>query len=340
MEFEDVKESQYSFVEIYDAIEVKPLFHQFLQDTHVTEILNFLEQVEDFKKLKSSSNRKRKAEKIIINFIKPKAEQELNISVNCRNEILNIFEKTLHKEAFFQTNIFNSAEELLYDDLRFDVFPRFVKTSNFQKLMKAEFQTLGCENFSKKYLKSEEIEIEEKQNEYKGFIKRKNPEEGNSLKEGLPTFNLLFETTKEEEDNLFKGFVEDEFKKGFLHELLCEMASPINGVKLSISKNFLFASKKKKKEFLGENALVWIKEYIGEADETSIVEYLNFIIKRNLIIPSNTKNTSFSLKETYSFGFKKRVVIVGMFFIVIFSKGLVTLECFQQKFSEMILKLQ
>jgi hypothetical protein len=314
MEFEAVKESQYSFVEIYDAIEVKPLFHQFLQDTHVTEIHNFLEQVEDFKKLKSSANRKRKAEQIVVNFIKPNATQELNISVNCRESILNIFEKSLSKDSFFQTNLFNAAEELLYDDLRFDVFPRFVKTSNFQKLMKAEFQLLGSENFAKKYLKSkEDIETEEKQNEYKGFIKRKTPEESNSLKEGLPTFNLLFETTKEEEENLFKGFVENEFKKEFLHELLCEMASPINGVKLTFSKNFLFASKKKKKEFLGEDALIWIKEYVGEAEETSIVDYLNFIIKKNLIIPSNTKNTTFSLKETYYFGFKKRVVIVGMF---------------------------
>eukprot|EP01080_Neovahlkampfia_damariscottae_P009789 gene9789-2114_t len=315
--FEEVKDSQYSFHKIYDAHLTNQILNEHLSDTKVSEISSFLQQVDEFKRLKSSINKINKAEEIITLFIKENSEKEINISVKVRKDIISNLDTSLKKDNSVSDDLFKSAESVMLDDLRFDIFPRFIKIAKFQKFMKNEYHLLGEEEFSKKYLKSnEELEQELNMNAYRKFERKSNS--FCKIQETVKITNFLYDIEDKDFESIFPNLKKGNELKFFLHELLSEMSNPINGV-VSVQKKNSILGKKKRKEFLGEEAIEWVKIHINNEDEPPIVDFFNLLMKKKLISPSTSKIKQFLLKETYFFNFKKRVVIVGSGYSGMFS---------------------
>jgi regulator of G-protein signaling len=304
--FESVKESQYSFTKIYDNQQTLKLMKKFMDSSSVSEIYEFLNQTDDFILLKSSLNRKLKAQKIVEHFIEINSPQEINISTVTRQIILDRFKDSLLNNNF-TPYFFTEAQGTLYTDLRFDIFPRFIKSDPFQKFMKTEFNSLKFEDFENSFLINEDELKEESVEGYKKFKIEKTIQNTKEIKFS----NRSFELNMEELLKVLKGLVSLEYIKEFVSEIVIQMSKTLTGVKCQIPKNTLFSSKKKKKEFTGSDAITWMLEYSQIQDSQKLIELFNCLVQSKIIISTNAKNTSFDTNGTYFFGFKKKIIVIG-----------------------------
>jgi hypothetical protein len=304
--FESIKETQYSFTKIYDNQQTLKLLKNFMDKSSVSEIYEFLNQTDDFILLKSSLNRKLKAQKIVEHFIEINSPQEINISTATRQLILERF-----KESFLNNNFtphfFSEVQDTLYTDLRFDIFPRFIKSDSFQNFMKTEFNSLKFKEFETLFLINDDELKEESVEGYKKFNIEKRIQNTKEFKFS----NRSFELNMEELIKILKGLVSPEYIKEFVSEIVIQMSKTLTGVKCQIPKNTLFSSKKKKKEFIGSDAIKWMLEYSQIQDSQKLIELFNCLVESKVIISTNPKNSSYDKNGTFYFGFKKKVIVIG-----------------------------
>eukprot|EP01080_Neovahlkampfia_damariscottae_P010545 gene10545-3064_t len=316
----EINSENYSFEAIFDNEESKKVFKKYMEQTYVSEMYEFLEQVDDYVLLRSNINRKYKAKKIVETYILPKSPGEINIPEKTRKQVLESYEEALNNLTTFNHSLFIPAQQIVHHDLTFDVFPRFVETEDFKKFMKTEQKRLGDNDFGNIYLLSEE----QKKENLAYFDAYKQFKEGmdsklhdQMLKKKKSMFDDLpnrFEFNEEEIKPLLEYFQ----SKDYITEIIIEMSKPIVGIPLYRAKGF-FTKSSNKREFLGSEAIKWIKNYTFTSQESCIVDLLNFFIAKKIINPKDTKKTKFDPKGIYSFGFKKKVVIIGGGFSGVFA---------------------
>eukprot|EP01080_Neovahlkampfia_damariscottae_P010573 gene10573-3092_t len=319
----DFPEDLYSFEAIFDNEESKKVFKDYMEKSFVLEMYEFLEQVDDYTLLRSTINRMHKAKKIVETYILPNSPAEINIQQKTRVKVLEAYEAARIGKTPFLPNLFNAAQSIVHHDLTFDVFPRFVETDMFNDLMKHEFETLGEKKFKETYLLTQEQVKENFQtfDAYKQF------------KEGLDTelknskTNLKLDTTKlplrfKHEQNEIQPLTKDFFSVEYIDELIIELSRPITGCSLYRSKS-LFQKNTSKREILGADAVKWIQNYRFTNEELPVKNLLNYFILKKFLIPKDSKKSKFDPKGIYSFGFKKKIIIIGGGFSGMFAaKGL------------------
>eukprot|EP01080_Neovahlkampfia_damariscottae_P007385 gene7385-11707_t len=223
-------------------------------------------------------------------FILPNSPAEKQ---KMRVKVLEAYEAARIGKTPFLPNLFNATQSIIHHDLTFDEFPRFVETDMFNDLMKHEFETSGEKKFKETYLLTQEQVKENIQtfDAYKQF------------KEGLDTelknskTNLKLDTTK-------------------------LPLRPITGCSLHRSKS-LFQKNTSKREILGADAVKWIQNYRFTNEELPVKNLLNYFISKKFLIPKDSKKSKFDPKGIYSFGFKKKIIIIGGGFSGMFAaKGL------------------
>jgi hypothetical protein len=333
----DFSTKLYSFEAIYDNEESKKVFKDYMKETFVLEMAEFMEQIDDYVVLRSTVNRKHKAKKIIETFLLPNAPAEINIPQTTREKILLGYEDALNNKKPFSPNLFSPAQIIVSHDLTFDVFPRFVETKMFTALMESELKNLGEKLFKQTYLLSEEQmkDNTESFDAYKQFKDGLNSDLEKSklhVKQDSNQVPLRFKFENEEIQPLLKYFNSLEY----INELIVEMAKPIVGCPLYKSKG-LFAKNSNKREILGSELIKWIQSYTFLESESPIVELVEFLVLKKILIPKELKKTKFDPKITYSFGFKKRIVVLFLF-LNIRSLEEVLVDCGQPKDLGMNLK--
>jgi hypothetical protein len=327
----------YSFEALFDNEESKKVFKEYMKESFVLEMAEFMEQIDDYIVLRSTVNRRHKAKKIIETFLLPNSPAEINIPQSTREQVLLDYEDSLNNRKPFSPNLFGPAQRIVSHDLTFDVFPRFVETKMFTQLMESELKNLGEKLFKQTYLLSEEQvkDITESFDAYKQFKDGLNSDLEKSklhVKQDSNQIPLRFKFEEEEIQSLLKNFYSTEY----INELIVEMAKPIVGCPVYKSKG-LFAKNSNKREILGSELIKWIQSYSFLELESPTIELVEFLISKKILIPKDQKKTKFDPKITYSFGFKKRVVVLFLF-LTIRSLVEVSVDCGQPKDFEMNLK--
>jgi hypothetical protein len=314
LDFQDHK--LYSFEAIYDNEESQKVFKTYMKDSFVSEMYEFLEQVDDYLLLRSNMNRKHKAKKIVETFLLPNSPGEINIPEKTRKEVLDTYEESKSNLSAFPPLLFIPAQRVVHHDLTFDVFPRFVQTDDFQKFIKSELKKIGEKNFKMRYVLSESQakENEEIFDAYKQFKEGKESvllkEKTSFTKEHTLKIPLRFDFDEKEIESLANEFC-CEITKEYVNELVVEMFKPLVGCPLHRVKG-LFTKSSSKREILGSDAVKWIQNYMFLKTDTPIPSLMNFLIQKKILIPKDPKKTTFDLKSTYSFGFKKKVVVCSI----------------------------
>ena len=285
-EFESFKVTSYSFSSIYKNRSTRIVMYEILQEENQSQLFDFLEVADDFTYLKSSSLRRFKSKIIMNNFIDEDSKLDLKLPKELKKTIQNLYERNTQNENFFQPNLFKLAQDYILKLIKDEIFPKIFTNLNFQNCLKNQFEFFGMKEFQQKFLKSEETDC------YKLICNT----------------NYLIDTDL----NFFPNIIPDDFSRDFINEIIGEMSKPFSGVKLQQQKN-----KKKKLCFLGLDGLNWVKKYTQIEESKLLREFFQQMIKRKFFIGVSIKNEIFDEKEFYSFGFKKRVVIVGNFLFLI-----------------------
>jgi hypothetical protein len=314
----NIQDKLYSFEAIYDNEESQKVLKTYMKHAFVSEMYEFLEQVDDYLLLRSNTNRKYKAKKIVETFILPNSPGEINIPEKTRKEVLDNYEENNSNLSAFSPLLFIPAQRVVHHDLTFDVFPRFVQTDEFQKFIKSELKKIGEKNFKLRYLLSES-QAKENEEIFDAYKQFKEGKESELLKEKISfTKEHSFKTPlrfdfDEKEIEIFSKDFCCEITKEYINELVIEMSKPIVGCPLHRPKG-LFTKSSSKREILGSDAVKWIQNYMFLKVDTPIPGLMNFLIQKKILIPKDAKKVTFDLKSIYSFGFKKKVVVCSFGF--------------------------
>ena len=149
--------TKFSFAKLIRNAETYELLAHFLEDNHNLELLNFLEQVNDFNLLISNGSKMTRAKTIFETFIKEGSQQEVNIDSSVRKSTTEAFENAV-SEKILPDEIFRAAYRVVCLDLIFDAFPRFEKDQKILDFFSKEKRKMTTENFEKEYFLSEEEE--------------------------------------------------------------------------------------------------------------------------------------------------------------------------------------
>ncbi|KAG2381566.1 hypothetical protein C9374_005950 [Naegleria lovaniensis] len=121
---------KFNFEDLYDCLEIRVLFKQFLIKNQNEENYYF-DQILDseYKKLKSNRNRYHMAKRMIETFVKAGAPYELNLSEKIKQSVLREFQKATPENC--PLDMFDSVQYQVLTSMRLDAYPRFIQSDEF-----------------------------------------------------------------------------------------------------------------------------------------------------------------------------------------------------------------
>ncbi|EFC43853.1 predicted protein [Naegleria gruberi] len=111
-----------------DELAILPAFRQFLIFEHNLSSLDFIIAYDDFVNEKGS--RYHKASGIIKRFLEDMSSDQLNLTDNVRNDVINRFEK-YDENSDIDIDLFDNCRRIVHMELRNDNFSRFLSSSFF-----------------------------------------------------------------------------------------------------------------------------------------------------------------------------------------------------------------
>lgn len=304
--FEDIHPTHYSFQQIMDSPSVSEEFIKHLKKTANYDQYDFLLNTLEYKRLLSKKNKKKKAEEIAEHFLKEGSKGEINIPGRVRKTVLDNI-KSL-KESELTDTLFKDSEESVLYDLALDVFPRFIFDDDFSDFMKKEFEKLGYEKFQETYLLNQEDIKQQETTKERYNIRGVSIPKVKEITDQKFTNFINFSNEEIQSIDSSKVFLSE----NHINEVLNEMFKPSSGIPLHVNKGlFKSSTNTKRREFLGLEAIKWLKRYLIVDDIKPIDLFLNLLIEKKVIASTSQKKSKFSEKEVYYYTFKKKVVIVG-----------------------------
>lgn len=100
------------------------LFREFLHQLQCAENLSFYVEVEDYKRLPSSSERAERGEKVWNKYFGKEASTPLNVDSKCRQRIESIV-------STGDIDVFDEASEFAYSLLSFDCYRKFITSETY-----------------------------------------------------------------------------------------------------------------------------------------------------------------------------------------------------------------
>eukprot|EP01080_Neovahlkampfia_damariscottae_P002770 gene2770-4178_t len=322
----DVKPTQYNFEKCFENSKIYEVFSKYLETSFNLELLNYIEQISDFNLLFSQTLKKQRAKTIIERFINIDSEEEINIEGDVKKRTLEKYRLAMDEKTTFDFDIFYESFRIVYNDLRFDAWTKFIFTQEFHDVTE-EIRKMTPKNvFKKKYLLTDDeisksiIDLEYfKSKEYDKIsecVKMKSNRHYSLRKNTIPTINIEFKSEDLEQID-FKSF-----QNGILvNQMIVELMKPFTGVAISNyvkkeQKTVLgmindAISKKKKpdnqyREFKKSDLNSWLANYYQlETTNQNIEKITKFLMKYEII-----KELS-GTKDHLYFLLKKKVVIVG-----------------------------
>jgi hypothetical protein len=148
---------QYSFEECFDKKEVRKLLKVFCNTMNCEELVLFIEGLAELTKLRGGNNKALKTYQIYNMFIVTNKELSLNIRNETREDIIG--KMKVHLEQFgdaspeeasngtnyemkVDSDIFQDAEDEVMEQLRNNIFPLFLKTSEFESYVKKNSESV------------------------------------------------------------------------------------------------------------------------------------------------------------------------------------------------------
>ncbi|KAL9652474.1 hypothetical protein ABK040_000046 [Willaertia magna] len=110
-------------------------FTEYLTSTHNLEMALFLNATNEYKLMRSESNKIKKAKEIINEFIKEDSKNQLNISGHLKQKIIEACEK--EDKTILASNLFEELEFSILISLKEHVFGDFLKSELFLKFLKS-----------------------------------------------------------------------------------------------------------------------------------------------------------------------------------------------------------
>lgn len=120
------------FEEVLDIPHAKQLLEKFLISNKTIEILQFLDDVQQFRAVKSNKYRYAFATKIMNLYVKKEAKAELNLPNVQRQELLESFAIGTYTEQSCPTSVFNSVCAAVQLDLVHGAFVIFLQSPGFK----------------------------------------------------------------------------------------------------------------------------------------------------------------------------------------------------------------
>jgi hypothetical protein len=237
---------------------------------------------------------------------------------------LENYQKALDEKTLFDDGIFSSAYKIVYNDLRFDAWTKFIFTNDFVELMKQFEIELSEQEYRNKFLfNDDEFELNEadlnhfQNKDYHKISESKSKFLHRSFTKemSLLTSNFKFEQKDFDKVNL-KTFSNDMQ----VNQMIVEMMKPFTGVPLSIVKkktgfigNFFAKTILKQKttpeirrEFKKKELFDWLAKYCQIESKSEKIEIIfEILLKYNVINPLEKSN------DQFYFTIKKKVIIIG-----------------------------
>jgi hypothetical protein len=241
-----------------------------------------------------------------------------------KKETLENYQKALDAKTLFDDGIFSSAYKIVYNDLRFDAWTKFIFTNDFVELMKQFEIELSEQEYRNKFLfNDDEFELNEadlnhfQNKDYHKISESKSKFLHRSFTKemSLLTSNFKFEQKDFDKVNL-KTFSNDMQ----VNQMIVEMMKPFTGVPLSIVKkktgfigNFFAKTILKQKttpeirrEFKKKELFDWLAKYCQIESKSEKIEIIfEILLKYNVINPLEKSN------DQFYFTIKKKVIIIG-----------------------------
>jgi hypothetical protein len=273
----------------------------------------------------SNTYKKQRAKQIIDNFIILDSKEEVNISGAVKKETLENYQRALDETTLFDDSIFSSAYKIVYNDLRFDAWTKFIFTNDFVGIMKEFEIEMSEQEFRNKFLfNDEEFEVNEADlNHFQNKDYHKISESKSKFLHRSFTrdMNLLTSNFKFEQKELDKVNLKNFSTDMQVNQMIVEMMKPFTGVPLSIVKkktgfigNFFAKTLLKQKsisdivrrEFNKKEMFDWLAKYYQiESKSEKIGIIVEILLKYNVIKPLEKSN------DQFYFAIKKKVIIVG-----------------------------
>jgi len=135
-------------------------FRAFLESEFSVENLDFYLAVQHYKKLKQDSERKKMAYEILENFIRDRAQKQVNVSFSQREEV----EENMRGTKGFPLDLFDNIQKSIFSMIESDSFPRFQRHPLYTRLFRRLSQRNFLENLIKRNDRSAHSTSESKLN--------------------------------------------------------------------------------------------------------------------------------------------------------------------------------
>ncbi|KAF0984974.1 hypothetical protein FDP41_000013 [Naegleria fowleri] len=182
---------KYNFEDLYDCLEVRVLFKQFLIKNQNEENYYF-DQILDteYKKLKSNRNRYQMAKRMIETFVKAGAPYELNLSEKIKQSVLREFQKATPENC--PLDMFDSIQYQVLTSMRLDAYPRFIQSDEFLSFIGGKISSFKNVQQKLRFIKSigaikkvTPLEKSSSKGDLRESINAKKKSEDESVKESL-----------------------------------------------------------------------------------------------------------------------------------------------------------
>lgn len=128
------------FDSVFTNKRMSSAFRDFLATEHNLEPWKFLQDVVTLEKITNQKEQVKKTKQIIKKYIEVNSEDEINISVDIRNGLTNLFKPQDNSETWIlektPKELFSDIYYVVVNMLRHDTFKRFVRTSECESVMK------------------------------------------------------------------------------------------------------------------------------------------------------------------------------------------------------------
>jgi hypothetical protein len=140
---QDVHDYRFRIEAIFDNDQSREAMKQFLSDSQTVEPLLFINDHEQYMKLRLGQNRFEKANEMINKYITVNSECELNLSREVRNKVLQRFSDIQQVEQDEQEcpiDLFDKVQQAIFFELKEDSFSRFITSDLFLGHVKKELK--------------------------------------------------------------------------------------------------------------------------------------------------------------------------------------------------------
>lgn len=169
-----------AFEDVFDSDELRDCYMQYLAKEHNREPLQFLLEVEDYKRLKATRNRLRRATEIVDRFVRVNAPDELNLEMEIRRSVCDALldvqsmrndhsgvagAKDSSRDRETLVKLFDTLYSVVFLELKHDSFPRFLDSRFFKRYMSNKNKSFIEEVNATKVVRIKEMEEEEEEEE-------------------------------------------------------------------------------------------------------------------------------------------------------------------------------